>query len=81
MALLLSKLNFNISKYLFLLNESVRKRTDEVGSIGIPWWLCRVSKYLALSLLSLGLLLWHEFDPWPRNFHMPLVWPKKRLAS
>lgn len=36
-----------------------------LGSIGVPWWLCRVSKYLALSLLSLGLLLWHQFDLWP----------------
>ena len=22
------------------------------------------------------LLLWFGFDPWPRNFHMPQVWPK-----
>ena len=27
-------------------------------------------KNLALSLL------WHEFNPWPRNFHMLQVWPK-----
>lgn len=39
-----------------------------LGSIGVPWWLCRVSKYLALSLLSLGLLLWHQFDLWPGDF-------------
>ena len=30
----------------------------------------------ALSLLCLRLLLWHGFDPWPGNFHMPQVWPK-----
>ena len=24
----------------------------------------------ALSLQLLGLLLWHRFHPWPRNFHM-----------
>ena len=28
-------------------------------------------KALALSLL------WYEFDPWPGNFHMLQVWPKK----
>ena len=28
-----------------------------------------------LSLQQLG----HGFDPWPGNFHMPLVWPKKIL--
>ena len=27
-------------------------------------------KDLALSLLWLRLLLWHRFDPWPRNFRM-----------
>ena len=34
-------------------------------------------KNLALSLQQPGLLLWREFDPWPRNFHIPWVWPKK----
>ena len=31
----------------------------------------------ALSLQHLGLLLWREFDPWPRNFHMPWAQPPK----
>ena len=31
-----------------------------------------------LSLQWLGLLLWHGFDPWPKNFHMPWLWPKKK---
>ena len=30
-----------------------------------------------LSLQWSGLLLWHKFNPWPRNFHMPWVWKKK----
>ena len=33
---------------------------------------------LALSLLWLGLLLWHGFDPWPGNFHMLCMWQKKK---
>ena len=33
----------------------------------------------ALSLQWLWLLLWHGFDPWPRNFHMPWAQPKKNL--
>ena len=33
---------------------------------------------LALSRLWLGSLLWHKFDPWPRNFHMPRLQPKKK---
>ena len=35
-------------------------------------------KGLTLLLQRLGLLLWQGFDPWPRNFHMPQVWPKKK---
>ena len=34
----------------------------------------------ALSLVRTGLLLWHKFHPWPRNFRMPQLgwaWPKK----
>ena len=23
-------------------------------------------------------LLWHKFDPWPGNFHVPWAQPKKR---
>ena len=34
-------------------------------------------KDMVLSLLWLRLLLWHRFDPWPRNFHMPGELPKK----
>ena len=33
----------------------------------------------ALSLQQqLGLLLWLGFDPWPKNFHILLVWSKKK---
>ena len=32
----------------------------------------------ALSLLQLGSLLWQRFHPWPGNFCMPQLWPKKR---
>ena len=35
-------------------------------------------KDLVLSLQRLGLLLWCRFDSWPRNFHMPQAWPKKK---
>ena len=33
-------------------------------------------KDLVLSLQQLGLLLWHRFDPWPRNFCMLWAQPK-----
>ena len=26
-------------------------------------------------------LLWHRFDPWPRNFLMPQVWSKKTTQN
>ena len=39
-----------------------------VGLIpGLAQWV----KDPALSLQWLRLLLWHGFDPWPRNFHVP----------
>ena len=38
-------------------------------------------KDLVLSLQWLGFLLWHRFDPWPGNFHVPQVQPKKSVAS
>ena len=31
-----------------------------------------------LSLLWLWLLLWHRFDLWPGNFHIPRAQPKKK---
>ena len=34
-------------------------------------------KYPVLSLQWLGLLGWYGFNPWPGNFCMPWVWPKK----
>ena len=38
-------------------------------------------KDLVLSLQWLGLLLWCGFDPWPRNFHMLEVQPKKKKKN
>ena len=35
-------------------------------------------KDLALSLPWFRLLLWHRFDPWPGNFHMLWLQPKKK---
>ena len=32
----------------------------------------------ASSLQRFGLLLWHRFDPWSGNFHMPWVRPEKK---
>ena len=35
----------------------------------------------ALSLQWLCSLLWRRFSPWPRNFHMPWAWLKKKIPS
>ena len=32
----------------------------------------------ALSLQQLGLLLWHQCDPGPGNFHMLWTWQRKK---
>ena len=52
---------------------------------GVPWWLSGL-RIPVLSLLWLGSLLWHGFNPWPGNFHKPEVDPaqkekKKSIAS
>lgn len=26
-------------------------------------------------------LLWHRYNPWPRNFPMPRTWPKIKLRT
>ena len=36
-------------------------------------------KDLVLPLLWLKSLLWYEFDPWPRNFHM--LWTAKKTKN
>ena len=38
-------------------------------------------KDLVLSLPWLRLLLWHGFDPWPGNFHMPGMQPKNKQTG
>ena len=43
--------------------------TPQKAMSGVPWWLS-------------GLRIWHchssGCDPWPRNFCMPLAWPKEK---
>ena len=36
---------------------------------------------LELPLLWLCLLLWCGFHPWPGNFHVKWVWPKKKKKT
>ena len=37
-----------------------------------------VNKDLVLLLEHFESLLWHRFNPWPGNFHVPQVWPKNK---
>ena len=25
--------------------------------------------------------LWHEFDPWPKDFHKPRAWPRNKQKN
>ena len=43
----------------------------------VSWWLSRL-RIQHWQLLWFGSLLWHGFDPWPGNFHMTHVWPRKK---
>ena len=47
-------------------------------------WISLVAQWvkdLVLSLMQLWSLLWHRFDLWPRNFHMPWAWPKEKKSE
>ena len=57
---------------------------EVAGELGFGWVKSRI-KFLVvqcvkdpvLSLQQLVPLLWPGLDPWPRNFHVLWVWPKK----
>ena len=44
-------------------------------------WVAQQVKDPALSLLWLWLLLWCEFDSWPRNFCMMWAGPKEKKKN
>ena len=46
--------------------------TDSLKSLSLEFPGGLAVKDTALSML------WHGFDPWPRNFCMPWMWPKKQ---
>ena len=60
---------------------------QNIGKLSLPFdeKSCKIGSSLmvqqvkdpTLSLLWLGSLLWLRFDPWPGNFCMPQVQPKK----
>ena len=54
---------------IFLRHYSIKKYRSPL----LAQWV----KDQALSLLWLRSVLWHWFDPWPRN-HMLRVWPKRK---
>ena len=47
--------------------------SNDGSSLVVQW-----VKYLALSFQWPQLLLWHGFDPWLGNFHMPWAQAKKK---
>lgn len=72
MIFIVHKQNPEINKKTIPIIPSLVTQMKKFESQGVQW-----VKDLALSLEWLGLLLWHRFDPWPGNFHVPWGWPKK----
>ena len=64
-------LQFLLCSLLFIVGYTYHSFCIKNWTHGIPMQAQQV-KYLALSLLRLGSLLWYRFNPWPRNFHMPV---------
>ena len=54
-------------------NQKENKKLICTRSSLVTQWM----KDPVLSMLWLQSLLWRRFDPWPRNFHMMQVRPKK----
>ena len=70
------------SQILFLLSHSRNsQRTFFQKKISGRSLVVQWVKDLSLSLQWLGLLLGDGFDPWPRNFHMPQVQPRKQTSE
>ena len=48
------------------------------SSLVVQW----VKNPALFNLQQFRLLLWHGFDPWPGNFHLPpQEWPKNKLIK
>ena len=58
-----------------MVSEKFSKSLLKQPTVGVSW--CLWVKDPALSLLWLRSRLWCRFDPWPWNFHMLQMWPKK----
>ena len=70
------------SQILFLLSHNRNsQRTFFQKKISGRSLVVQWVKDLSLSLQWHGLLLGDGFDPWPRNFHMPQVQPKKQTSE
>ena len=52
-----------------------KKRKIQIKSYLVAQWV----KVPVLSLQRPGFLLWHGFDPWPGNLHLPWVQLKKKI--
>ena len=50
------------------------------GGMGLLPSLEQWVKNLALLQLWCKSQLWLKFNPWPRNFHMLWMWPKKTIC-
>ena len=67
-----------ISYQVYGLSNEISKRYPfikrKTGSSHVAWW----GKDPALRQLWCRRQLQRGFDPWPGNFHMPQVWPRKK---
>ena len=68
-------LNRIIYVYVYIVSKSIIAYIiKSIGSSLVRQWI----KDPGLSLQQLESLLWCKFNPWPRNFHMPQLWPKNK---
>ena len=81
---LLSSEKFKKTFYLFYIQKWKWQRDEKTY-----WWLKNIARFSGglvvkdplLSLLWLRSLQWHRFDPWPWNFLMLWIQPKKNSKN
>ena len=60
------------------------EQDDKIEVTEINYWsfpVTQLAKDVTMSLSWLGSLLWHQFNPWSKNFHMMQVRPKENKSK
>ena len=73
--------NYSLSRKTNVTGLCHQQTKDEKNrGLGVPWWLSE-SAVRCCHCWGLRSLLWHGFNLWPKNFHMPQGQPKNKTME